>query len=560
MPDIKNDKDDFWNIDKLVPKKNRKIDRFATDIRIAEHTVSGQADSKSEDRSLSFASKIGSDDLEMKSYSPRSNSLVSRVTIRRFRDRYDFYGNFRKAALLYYDYKAPKCEFTPFYSYLPQYSQLTSAQKNYYFYWRDMVRQGRFIKCDYSYLYLLVYEILNLPDKISPDRGVLLLAVLWREYRASLPRIDGYFAIWIQDYCLIYDLPCPISEISGFIYELLPGIDFKEFYLSDMSGLYGDGTEAMVAYLSDYDWRTSRYAVGEYKEIFKGHMLGAMRRVLMYYSPESIMGPAEAKVLKRDAFTHSLCTHAVKCSLEIEYTSLSQSNELKRAITGAVRYAENKLRALIGVKSRLGIKEIDDVPRMAIDRYFNEIFEVERVRRERESKPEYEKLYDAESRGLSFSDADEIERASWSTTERLVAFDSESTDIRTVSTDGTVSHVAWADKADNPDVRSKDLSAAPPLAKAEIKAAASDSLSEIIATCPQPTVKKDNPLGLSDADLEVVSALVRGCDISVRPDAYERINEAFLDSDVGDVILLECDGGYRLIEDYREDVKDLLGI
>ena len=169
------DKDDFWAVEKLVPKKKPFLSPFATSSQVKVHTVEGEEGRDSSERKLTTVSRSQSIGGEVRTYYPEGHSLIKRVTIRKFIDKFDFYGNFRKAALVYYDYKTPKCDFVPYYSYMPQYSQLTSAQKAYYFYWRDEVRRERYIKCDYSYLYLYVYEILNLPDKFAPNLAIRAL-------------------------------------------------------------------------------------------------------------------------------------------------------------------------------------------------------------------------------------------------------------------------------------------------------------------------------------------------------------------------------------------------
>ena len=517
-----NERDDFWDLDKLVPKKKPSAFPFKTVSQVSEHTVPGSDTPPSEERKLSFGTMKSQSRTEEQSYVPERQGLIKRITIKRYVDKYDFYGNFRKAALIYYDYKMPKCDFTPFYSYMPQYTQFNSQQKNYYFYWRDEIRRGHYIKCDYSYLYLYVYEILNLPDKIAPKEGIKLLCKLWREYRVDLPRIDAYFSVWVQDYCFVYNLPCPMNEIRDFVFDVIGSSDFKEFYLSDVNGAGADGTEAMIAYLSDYDpWR-SKYAEGDNAEVFRNHMVGAMRILIAEAlgSGHSIT-TGETTVLRRDAFPHSLCTHAVKCKLEIEYLSLAKDEELRRAITAAVRYTENKLRALFGVKSRLGIKDLPDTSRRFIDRYFDNIFEMERIRKERECAPEYEKLYDAEKKELSFADADEIERASWTTTARLVV----------------------EEEGDEDE----------PIASAADTSVITDNATVV---APAPDTSCDT-YGLSIEDVELIRSLMNG-GTSIPDDAFERINEAFLDSDIGDIIL-ESDGeGYTVIEDYREDVADWL--
>ena len=395
---------------------------------------------------------------------------------------------------------------------MPQYSQLNPQQKSYYFYWRDEFRRGRHIKCDYSYLYLFAYEILNLPDMIEPHEGVKLLCRAWRQYRDSLPRIDAYFSVWLQDYCFVHNLSCPMSEIRDFVFDVIGGSEFKEFYLSDSLGGGNDGIEAMIAYLSDYDWRKTKYAEGENREIFRNHMLGALGLVISRYLKSNSVISEEPAVLKRDAFPHSLCTHAVKCKLEIEYVPLSKDEKLRNVVTAAVRYTENKLRALIGVKSRLGIKEMFDDVRYLIDGYFDNIFEIERRRRERECAPEYEHLYDAESKELSFSDADEIERASWTTTARLIV-----------------------DEDDDEDE----------------KAVIEENVSEDVNVL-------EKTHGLSKGDVALIKALMEGGQSTISDDAFERINEAFLSSDLGDIILEQDGEEYLIIEDYREEISNWL--
>ncbi len=520
MTEVDKEKDDFWDLDKIVPKKRVESSTFATSSQVKEHTVSGGERTDSAERKLSYTGMPSRSRTEDTVHEYGGGGLIRQVTIKRTVDKYDFYGNFRKAALIYYDYKTPKCEFTPFYSYMPQYSQLNPQQKSYYFYWRDEIRRGHYIKCDYSYIYLFIYEILNLPDKIEPNEGIKLICRIWREYRASLPRIDAYFSVWLQDYCFVHNLLCPISEIRDFIFDVIAGSDFKEFYLSDSLGGGADGIEAMIAYLSDYDWRKTKYAEGDNAGIFRNHMLGALGMVITkYFKDGRAFSADEYSVLKRDAFPHSLCTHAVKCKLEIEYLPLAKDEQLRGLVTGAVRYAENKLRALVGVKSRLGIKDLSDDVRYLIDGYFDNIFELERRRRERECAPEYEKLYDAEDKVLSFSDADEIERASWTTTARLVVEDE------------------YADE--------------------ELDAQSSDNDPSNDTLDSNPVDNEIDTLGLSAEDISALRALViDGQDVS--DDIFERINEAFIESFIGDIILEHDGERYTVIEDYRDDVEKWL--
>ena len=522
-----NECDDFWDIDKLVPKKKTTVSPFSSAKRTVTFTMEGEEDFGAEERKLSpDLVKSVPTVTEDASYRNDGAGLVRGVTIRKIADKYDFYGNFRKAALLYYDYKTDKCDFAPFYSYMPQYSQLTTEQKHYYFYWRSQVRMGRYIKSDYSYLYLYAYEILNLPDKISPENGLSILCDIWREYRSTFPRMDSYFALWVQDYCLVYKLPCPTDKIRDFIFAAITASSFKEFYLSDISRSGSEGADAMLAYLSDYDWRKGKYYGGESAQIYSLHMLGAMWRVLYDLELTQNTEAREVAVLRRDAFAHSLCTHAVKCKLEIEYIPLAKDEKIRAVVTGGVRYTENKLRALLGVKSRLAVKDFPDEYKRLVDRYFDTLIEQKTRERVKQSQPEYEKLYDAPREKLSFAGADEIERASWATTLRLV--------------EGSEENVPVAEET------------LPEMSKDESPSSVVPE--EAAASSPEEDTVPD--YGLSADDIKELLALYRG-ERGLDDSVAERINEAFADN-FGDVILEYADDGFRIIEDYTEEIGEWL--
>ena len=528
----KDERDNFWNLDKLVPK-NKPLSSFSTRSSSVLYTVDdaesceSKRDSGERKLDLSAFEVRG----EEESYTPEGHSLIRRVVIKKHLDRFDFYDSFRKSAVLYFDCKSDKCDFVQFYSYMPQYSQLSSSQKSYYFYWRDMIRRGEFIKTDYSYLYLYVYEIINLPDLIPPPEGLSTLLKLWRQYRSELPRIDLYFSIWVQDYCLIHKLRAPTDEISDFIFDVITSSSFPEFYLSDWKNGGDRGLSAVLAYVSDYDYRRGKYALGNpdsledrrkrQAELYKIHMESSMRIVLSecdFYGESSL---AESTVLRRDAFPNSLCTHAVKRRLEIEYYPISTKSEMRIAITAAVKYAENKLRALMGVKSRLAVKGLPDSFRSILDGYFEALEKRERRIREIESMPEYEKMYSAPKEKISFDSADEIEASSWLTTARLISEEEEDVELADVETDREKAEESLTLGSDN-DADDYGL-----------------SIREIdFIFC---LINEDTESFASVSDFEL-------------DEMVEKINVAFSDN-FGDVIIEITDGAYSVIDDYREDVS-----
>ena len=531
------DLDAFWDLDRIMPKK-KKLTTFNTNTTPKEHSIEGDALPSSETKLTISQIEGGLEQIEERSYVPERKGLIKEVTIVRWIDKYDFYGNFRKAAILYYDYKTDKCDFAPYYSYMPQYSQLTIPQKQYYFYWRDMVRRGKFIKSDYSYLYLFVYEILNLPDKLPPKEGLDMLCKLWREYRNDLPKIDSSFAAWIQDYCLVHELHCPMDQISEFIFDVISASSFKEFYLSEI-GIAGDaGTDAMIAYLSDYDFRKCKYRTPENKEAYTKYMLSAMSIVIfaLMNREKPVYDSSRVAVIERDAFPRSLCTHAVKCRLKIKYTPLSQDVKLRSIVTMAVRYTENKLRAHLGVKSRLAIKDLPEEYKCLIDGYFNSLTSEKSERIKKENIPEYEALYDAPKEALSISGADKIEQESWQTTARLVGDDiSVEEDDIYYSSVMTQYDAMKADSIDN----------------------------TLDANCENESCDGEcetNAYGLSECEILLILDIIKGrnCNFELeRSETIERINEAFAEN-FGDVIIELDSDRYRIIEDYQEDVETWL--
>ncbi len=539
--------DDFWNIEKLIPKKKSingttnssdisgKASHFATEIKCTEISFGEAEDKTVGDAKLSFSNmNVSGERPQDLAYSPENNKFIKSVKIIHLLDRYDFYGNFRKAALIYFDYKTAPCDYVPFYSYMPQYSQMSSAQRNYYFYWRDEFRKGKYLKADYSYICLYVFEILNLSDKIPPKQGIKLLCAAWSNYHKSFPRMDTDFSAWIQDYCLVHGIDAPYELLQAFISDVITLSPLKEFWFSNDALTEREQRNLFLTAISEYDWKKGKYAAGATRAFYEKHMLGAMSCVIsdLWYGNDILRSIKETKKIRRTAFPSSICTHSVKCTLELEYYPISES-ALREKITQAVRYSENKLRALMGIKSRLAIKDMDAYYAYIIDKYFESVYKAESEKRRVAMLPEYERLYDAPSGEMSVAGAVEIEESSWSTTARLVADDIDSIQTYDPYTDninnGTKEKQNSSSTEAHPSAnsRSDDNDSSPDISDAEMK---------FLLNCLEGAV------------------LVSTLDNDKMADS---INEAFLPV-LGDVVIEASDSGYAIIEEYREDIERIL--
>lgn len=537
------DMDDFWAIEKLVPKKEKPVVlRRSSDISAIEITsdlTNNPGGGKAEDAlTVKYVPRRREPAAPDDEYEP-SSPLIGSVKIFRWKNSYNYYEEFRRDALRLCKRSGRPSAHVAFFSYVPQYVHLSDAQLEYYLYFRDCVRAGACPReTDYSYVLLLIYEIINLGGDADVKEGQELLCRIWDGYRDVYPRLDRYLADWICDYSLIHHLPPPVGICDR---GLADNSTLKEFYV-----YYGKGegislgyAHALMRFCSGYDYRKSKFAVGENLALYDEHLAGALARVIETCSDGDQLLSAAALTenrITRDAYSGALCASEMKRRLEISFCSFSRSHELRFIVADVLKYAENRLRGYLGVKSKLSVFGLQKPLADAVDEYFNE--KLPQRRREKEMSADtaanepYAKLYDAPSSPLSEENAAKIEERSWGTTKILVeAFDME-------EDSGTSTSPA------------KEVLTAPVL----------DSLPE------EEISDKERLYALFDADmLAFVRAALVGDVLAEERIAGKqgKLKDAFADeingiaADViGDVILEDIGVGYAVIEDYRELFED----
>ncbi len=101
-------------------------------------------------------------------YSP----LIRRVTVLPWPQSYNYYQRFVLDAQKYARIRGKEAPHVPFFSYIPQYAQLSADQMRWYLWFRERVRHGEYPDdVDFPYILLLIYEIINLPHKLPPEKG-----------------------------------------------------------------------------------------------------------------------------------------------------------------------------------------------------------------------------------------------------------------------------------------------------------------------------------------------------------------------------------------------------
>ena len=564
----KDELDAFWDIDGLMPARKPVVQRKqgATDAVEVQFAPAKTQKAPENDQSRLTRRPVGSGVFDgsrstraghdspsntptpEKVYESQSG-LVHRVSIYPWKSGYTYYEKFCRDGEYLRRIKGKEAPHVGFFSYMPQYGQMTKAQLAYYLWWREnIIQHGIYLPADYSYILLNVYELINLPED-DPVKVRDALCRLWVAYKKDTPRLDRYFAEWICDYCLLNELPAPVEQLSSIWDDVLAVATLKEFYLDAGDGRTASYVRALLSYCCQYDYRKSKFATGESKALYDQIIPGVLTHLLETDGQGAQLlrgkGGVQDTVISRDSYVAALCSHRVKKRIEVQYCSVSRSHELRMAVTDMVKYTENRIRAHMGVKSRLGVGTLSEAVKREMDVYLDRV--VPRIKNpEREQQEQYEKLYDLPAAPLDLSHSAEIEQRSWETTKKLIeAF--EDTDA----------------VGANPETPTVPDSAEIGIMPQAVNSPHYQTPTESVPDASQSDSPLQDALAVYLPFLRAVVAGDAGAQRMAARDmgkmidaAADEINDIAVEA-FGDVILEEADGGYAIIEDYREQLAFL---
>ncbi len=532
--------DEFWSLDEFAPKKmvSRPSKR---DVEAVEITFEG------EEKIISCARELTSDGISKEKIQMRPDTtlteriitaiptkitestapdeeyeselrFIGRVRIFCKKD-YSYYESFLSDGRRLFEESREGSPYYSYFSYVPQYSQLSPGQLDCYLDLRRQWRAGESPKAEYSYILLYVSELINVdPDTESVPQK---LADLWQSYRRTYPKLDALIPEWITDYCLLTRAMPPKgmnSELEEYIFS---HATLRELFFSgkdgDVKKLVDSG-----AYTT-YDYRKSKFATPENLPIFEQIIPAVVAVTLRRLGSEGKLRYGTGK-LNRDMFTGLLCTPQRKGRVEVDYISLSRSHEVRYIVTDAVKHAENRIRAYLGIKSRLTVYSLPTEDRRMIDSMVVEMLGGEKKPKVEEEKSEYSHLYDLPKHEFSLDEAKKIEADSWQTTERLIeAFEEDYPEEPTIEEEPVLSE-------ETPSEEENDLATA---------------LSEYIEFV---RAARDGDFSSQRAFADARGLLAGSI--------ADKINEIAADI-LGDILLEECSSGYKIIDDYAEDIKDV---
>ncbi len=516
---------DFWDLSSRVKgtDASKKEPRQPFAPRIALATVrdgDGVSSAEQERRTLHFTDEYVSYD----TYSMADNSFIESITIKTRHNTGTFYRQFLQDAQKTLLLKASPCEYIPFFSYMPQYSQLSCEQLSYYLYWREETKAGQYLKCDQSYLLLYVYELINLGGSlIDADEALLYLCRLWREYGPVFPKLHKYLSLWISDFAMVHRLRIPIGELRPILRAVVDYSSLQELYLGALQEISLQSVDLFLALLSDYDWHSSRYAKGKTQEAFDKHMSKSLFAFLgvLFRSGAFPIEREKKTNLSHEAYCGAIWAHDTRYSIGAVYYPFAFASSLRAIVTNAVKYSENVLRGRLGLRSRLAVGPLDEEHKRVIDTYYRVMYPIEKGKKQKkvEPPPAYEALYEAKEVGIDTSHAEQIERLSWDTTRRLVTEEELTQDV------------------------------------AQEERSAADLAPRVTSAQEQ----NGETSAFSDGMIVFMRALLEGerfggLPRSMAEPMVEEINHIAYDC-MGDIVIESTDDGYTIVTDYLDEVR-----
>lgn len=263
--------------------------------------------------------------------------------------------------------------FVPFQQYWPMYDSMSRQQRAWYFYWRSEVRNKTFPDTDLSYIYVHVYELLNGVGWDDPKDGYEQLMTLWLSYRERFPSLDSYLFNWTFDFALIHDLsptfPC-VPEYSSYYYPELNDYLIESHSTDTPLKL----PLSLIESLCDYRMTRNKFYQDGHQEL----MMESIPRVVALADAASrkksgrgilaVYGPNRPRKQAHIIYQSAIHPEANK-RIYVPVKAYTSSQSLRTYMNELVRYAENSLRELYGVRTRLRNVSMDAETAALIDAF-----------------------------------------------------------------------------------------------------------------------------------------------------------------------------------------------
>ncbi|MBE6688516.1 MAG: hypothetical protein E7588_04450 [Ruminococcaceae bacterium] len=426
-------KDDFWDIDKLLPRKPHYQN---SPPRTHESTGSPDPvlirNGKSNDKSVSL------DDI-LKTVLPPANkteidyssksSVILGAVVSDIANSYSYSNDFSgNAHRVHMQSPNKQADFVPFFSYMPQYSDLSAMQYQRYLWWRECARKNEYLQTDVSYIFLYIYELISLDDVIKPENVLSAIISLWVAYYQKHTELNKYLCDWITDYAIIHNIRIPFEMLEKVIpyaetkqQSILFNMYLFDYVLSDIGHLTDDNISLVCKVLSNYSpYKSKSYEIEEYRKIFDGCIKAIFHKLfeIGFFTPDgNYLHKSELKVT-RSSYLGAVCSANTKKNMAITYYPFISNELIRTSFSNIIKHTENKIRASLGMRNRLPNIILADEIRGVIDSFMELNYPViskTKAAIEKKTAPprEIKKIE------VNLAKAKRIEDISWQTTEKL---------------------------------------------------------------------------------------------------------------------------------------------
>ena len=345
---------------------------------------------------------------------------------------FTLFNDFLRDAKKYYRRTCINANYIYYFSYRPMYRELSHEQLCWYLFWRSRIREGTYLKTCLSYIFLYIYEQINLSDIIGCEKVYANIINIWKNYRAEHQRIDKYIAEWLIDFSFINKIKIDLNDIEDILPDVLNLVTIPEVYLRDDFFGNKNNADLILKNLSVYDYKKSKFYNDKNeknKELFDYHTARILHEVLSCPEFDEIIKKEMDDGVKirttRESFMGAVCVYEHKKRITIEYKNLYKNFFIRQCITDTVRYAENIIRDYLNIKSKLTVTAYPKQLKKVIEDYRNKYLMLVKspkisVKSKGKKNNEEEELPAPVEFNPNVQAAAEIEKSSWDTTMTLV--------------------------------------------------------------------------------------------------------------------------------------------
>ncbi len=430
---------------------------------------------------------------------------------------------------------------------------LSQGQLAWYLWWREQLREGSYIETAAPYVILYATELINCMagGEGSPEQVLDCICDLFAHLHTCDARLHYLMPEWITDLCLLYRIELPSERLGEALAIAIRCASLKEFFLGSLGDEVGSAfAHAVLRYAPQLRFTESRYITEENREIFLTHIPTAFLHAFGVIEAQDrdtpLLGTCPRKsfeaMMVRQTFAGSVFAPSLRRRCEITYLSCARSIELRFMATDLIKYAENQVRRMLGIKNRYHVAALDPRLKGAVDAYFAPLMPHSKPKvrsAAQEAVPEWDALYEPKLTSLSLDEAKRLSDEGWEVTKTLVSsFDaSEEPDAMAQEDDGEIApDVTEEQKPHTPLLGSRQEDIPPPCAEGGSRG----------------TLTKEALCALLRGDEAGFLGIAREANL-LPLTLCERINEQAMDV-VGDIVIEENGGRLTLAQDYIEEV------